>query len=52
MFKIKFFFIFLLFIFCISCSKNIVEKSVTEKKDIELQMIEAYREGLIELEKR
>jgi outer membrane protein assembly factor BamD len=51
MFKIKFFFIFLLFIFCISCSKSVVEKSVTEEKDIELQMIEAYREGLIELER-
>jgi outer membrane protein assembly factor BamD len=51
MFKIKIIFIFLLVIFCISCSKNVVEKSVTEEKDMELQMIEAYRDGLIELEK-
>ena len=51
MFKIKYIFIFLLIIFCISCSKNVVEKSVTEEKDMELQMIEAYRDGLIELEK-
>ena len=51
MFKIKFFFIFLLLIFCNSCSKNIVEKSITKEKDIELQMIEAYKEGIIELEK-
>ena len=51
MFKIKIIFIFLLVIFCISCSKNVVQKSVTEEKDMELQMIEAYRDGLIELEK-
>ena len=45
MFKIKLFLIFLLFIFS-SCSKNIVEKSTIKEKDIELQMIEAYKEGL------
>ena len=45
MFKIKLILIFLLFIFS-SCSKNIVEKSTIKEKDIELQMIEAYKEGL------
>merc|ERR1711991_180410 len=36
------FFIF----FCISCSKDTVKKSVITEKDLELQVIEAYEEGL------
>ena len=51
MFRIKFILIFLLFIFFASCSKKIVEKSIIKEKDIELQMIEAYQEGLKELER-
>ncbi len=48
---IKFTLIFLLFIFFVSCSKKDVEKSVIQEKDIELQMIEAYQEGLKELKR-
>ena len=51
MFKIKFIFIFLIFLFLLSCSKNVVEKTIIKEKDIELQMIEAYEEGLKELKK-
>ena len=51
MFKINFIFIYLIFLFSVSCSKDIVEKSITVEKDMELQMIEAYREGLKELER-
>ena len=35
----------------LSCSGNKKEEIVIEEKDIEMQMIEAYREGLVELEK-
>ena len=51
MFKIKFIFIFLILLFLFSCSKNVTEKSITKEKDIELQMIEAYEEGLKELKR-
>jgi len=49
MYRIKFFLIFLLFVFFTSCSKKIVEEPLIKEKDIELQMIEAYEEGLKEL---
>ena len=49
--KFKFIFIFLLFIFCLSCSKEVVKKPVIKEKNIELEMIESYREGLKELER-
>ena len=51
MLKIKFIFIFLIFLFILSCSKNVVEKPIIQEKDIELQMIEAYEEGLKELKR-
>ena len=51
MFRIKLILIFLLFIFLSSCSKKIVEKSIIKEKDIELQMIDAYQEGLKELKR-
>ena len=51
MFRIKFILIFLLLIFFSSCSKKIAEKSIMKEKDIELQMIDAYQEGLKELKK-
>jgi outer membrane protein assembly factor BamD len=43
--------IFLLFIFCLSCSKEVAKKPVIKEKNIELEMIESYREGLKELER-
>ena len=51
MFKINFKLIILIPIFCFSCSKEVVEKTIIQEKNIELQMIEAYKEGLKELEK-
>ena len=49
--KFKLILFLALFIFCLSCSKNIVEEKLIKEKDIELQMIEAYEEGLKELKK-
>ena len=51
MFRVKFILIFLLLIFFSSCSKKNVEKSIIKEKDIELQMIDAYQEGLKELKR-
>ena len=51
MYFLRLFFISIIFIFCISCSKDVVEKSVIKETNLELQMIEAYEEGLKELEK-
>ncbi len=45
---IKFFFIL---IFCISCSNEVIEKSEIKETNLELQMIEAYQEGLKELKR-
>ena len=49
--NIKLIFFFTLFIFCLSCSKNVVEENLIKENDIELQMIDAYKEGLKELKK-
>ena len=51
MHRIKFFLIFLLLIFFASCSKKTIEKTSIKEKEIELQMIEAYQEGLKELKR-
>ena len=42
---------FLIFIFCLSCSKQTIEKSTIKETNLELQMIEAYKEGLEELKR-
>ena len=42
-------YIFLIVIFCLSCSKKIEEKSLIKETNLELQMIEAYQEGLEQL---
>ena len=47
--NIRFFAIFLLLIFTYSCSKEVVKKSSIKETNLELQMIEAYEEGLKEL---
>jgi len=44
-------YIFLIFIFCLSCTKKNEEKSLIKETNLELQMIEAYQEGLQELKK-
>ena len=47
----KFFHICIILIFCISCSKEVAQKSLIKEKSMELQMLEAYQEGLKELER-
>ena len=47
---LKFIFIGLLIIFNTSCSKEIIKESKLEEKSLNLQMIEAYKEGLSSLE--
>jgi len=42
-------FLIILF-FCISCSKEIAKKSVIVEKNLELQVLETYKEGLTALE--
>lgn len=51
MFKIKFSIIILILILSSSCSKNVSNKPIIKEKELNLQMIEAYKEGLRELEK-
>ena len=51
MFKINFKLIILISVFCFSCSKEVVEKTIIQEKNIELQMIEAYKEGLKKIKK-
>ena len=48
---IKYISISLIFLLIISCSKNVPEKKITVEKEMEFQMIEAYNEGLKELER-
>tara|TARA_B110000003_G_scaffold263407_1_gene287051 strand:- start:298 stop:1146 length:849 start_codon:yes stop_codon:yes gene_type:complete len=51
MITIKYISISLIFLLIISCSKNLPEKKITAEKEMEFQMIEAYNEGLKELER-
>ena len=51
MLKINFILIILISFFSVSCSKDVVEKPIIKEKNMELQMIDAYKEGLNELEK-
>ena len=49
--KIFLYFIFFIFLINVSCSKKIENKKfVLEEKNLDLQIIEAYKEGLKELE--
>ena len=45
------FFFFFLFFFFISCSKKKLKKSVIKEKSLDLQVLEAYKEGMKSLEK-
>ena len=47
----RLFSILFIFLFFISCSKKIIEKSEIRETNLESQMIEAYNEGLKELER-
>ena len=44
-------YIFILFIFCLSCSKKNIEQSQIKETNLELEMIEAYKEGFKELKR-
>ena len=47
----NFFIIFLLFSFCISCSKEEpVKKSILKEKNLELQVLKTYNEAMVSLE--
>ena len=46
----RFFYIILLLFFCFSCSKELEKKSVTKEIILDLQVLEAYEEGLKNLE--
>ena len=49
--KIKLIFFLALFLFTLSCTKEVAKENLITEKDIELQMIEAYKEGVKELKK-
>ena len=48
---IRLIYLFLILIFCVSCSKEVVEKSKITEINLELQTIEAYQDGLKELKR-
>ena len=48
--KLNFFFLFLILVFFVSCSKDQTKKSVIKEKNLDLQVLEAYQEGLNYLE--
>ena len=51
MFLKNFIYIFILFIVCLSCSKKNIEQSQIKETNLELEMIEAYKEGFKELKR-
>jgi len=50
MFKLKFFVFFIFVVLLNSCSKEIVKENLIKEKNLELQVIEAYQEGVEALE--
>ena len=50
MFKLKVLFCFIILIFFGSCSKEVSQKSIIKEKSLELQVQEAYNEGMEALE--
>ena len=46
----NYFYFFLIILLCFSCSKKEIEKSTINEVNLESQMIEAYKQGLKELE--
>ena len=47
----NFYYLLLILIFCISCSKNNIKESAIKEKNLELQVLEAYNEGKKSLER-
>ena len=50
MFKFKFFTFFVLIVLLSSCSKEVTKENLIKEKSLELQVIEAYQEGMEALE--
>ena len=48
---VKIIFLFLLILFSVGCSKKNIKESVIEEKSLELQVLEAYKDGLNELKR-
>ena len=48
--KLNLFCLLVIMIFCVSCSKEIIQKSEITEKSLELQVLEAYEEGMESLE--
>ena len=46
----KFIYLLLIIFFCVSCSNKNIEKSVIKEKSLDLQVLEAYQEGIKALE--
>ena len=46
MYNFKFFLLIIFIVFSVSCSKDTEKKSIILEKDLELQVLEAYEEGL------
>ena len=50
MYRLKFIILFVFIIFFTSCSKEVVQENLIKEKSLDLQVIEAYREGVEALE--
>ena len=48
--KLNLFSLIVFIIFCVSCSKEEIQKSAISEKKLELQVLEAYQEGMKSLE--
>ena len=46
----KFSLLLIIYFFCISCSQDTNNKSVINEKSLDLQVLEAYQDGMNELE--
>ena len=47
----NFYYIFLIIFFCASCSKNISKENVINEKNLDLQVIETYKQGMDSLKR-
>ena len=50
MVRFRIIFLIILMIVCYSCSKETIKKSVINEKSLEMQVLEAYQEGVAALE--
>ena len=47
----NFYYIFLIIFFSASCSKNIPQENVINEKNLDLQVIETYKQGMASLKR-